>query len=380
LLLQLSLTNITPKGQTKVQNKHTDTHLTGGLLITEGCVVSPETPYEQAPGIYTPEQEAEWAKIVKSVHNKGCKISLQLWHLGRLSHESWATHPFLKSLGRPLGSVSSSPTAYKAYTRDIKGQKVAYTAPRELTAEEIRGRLVNDFRLAAEAAKRCNFDFVEIHAAHGYLFDQFFCDGVNKRTDEFGTQNLENRTRALAGVLRAVIDVLGSQRVGIRISPTYSDSWSYQGCDDSQPEKTYPEIVSWLDQWKLAYLLLSEPRWSGGRTNNNPVTDPTYSLQMRNTWARNLYSGVLIGSSSFTPATADAAIHEGIYDAIAFGRFFISNPDYVERARTNSPINVYDTRTFYTKDAKGYTDYPVLGTSSEYPVIKFEEIGVKAKL
>lgn len=352
----------------------------GGLLITEGCVVSPETPYEQAPGIFTAEQEAGWSRVVRNVHEKGCKISLQLWHLGRLSHQSFSSHPFLRSLERPLGSVSSSPTVYKGFTRDLNGEKAAYTAPRELTAEEIRGRLVNDFRLAAEAAKRSGFDFVEIHSAHGYLFDQFFCDGVNKRTDEFGTQTVENRTRALSLVLQAVIDVMGRDRVGIRISPTYSDGWSYQGCYDSQPEKTYPAVVRWLDQFKLAYLLLSEPRWNGGRTNTDPVTDPTYSIKLRNTWARKIYSGVIIGSSSFTPDTADTAIRDGIYDCIAFGRFFISNPDFVDRVLANAPINVYDTRTFYTKDANGYIDYPTLDKTGSYPLIKFEDIGARAKL
>lgn len=352
----------------------------GGLLITEGCVVSPETPYEQAPGIYTPEQEAAWCKVVEKVHAKGCKISLQLWHLGRLSHASFATHPFLKSLGRPLGPVSSSPTPYKAHTRDVNGNKALYTVPRELTKEELTGRLVNDFREATKAAIRCNFDFVEIHAAHGYLFDQFFCDGVNKRTDEFGTQTLENRTRALRLVLSAVIDEIGSDRVGIRISPTYSGSWSYQGCVDSEPESTYPAIVSWLDQFKLAYLLLSEPRWNGGRNNADPVADPTYSIAVRNGWARNIYSGVLIGSSSFTPATANAAIRDGIYDCIAFGRFFISNPDFVERIYHNAPLNVYDTKTFYSRGPHGYTDYPTFKKVGNFSTIRCEEIGTRAKL
>src|SRR3989338_3559927 len=237
----------------------------GGLLITEGCPISPETPYEYACGIYTAEQQAGWTKVVEEVHKKGCKISVQLWHLGRLSHESWGTHPFLASLGRPLGSVSSSAVAPKLYSRNPSGEKVPFTAPRALTAEELSGRIVDDYRKAAAAAASCGFDFLEINAAHGYLMEQFFCDGVNQRTDEYGTQCLENRTRLLSNVLRAVIDVVGRERVAIRISPTYSDTFAYQDCRDSNPEKTYRDIVRWLDQFQLGYLLLTEPRWNGGR-------------------------------------------------------------------------------------------------------------------
>lgn len=351
----------------------------GGLLITEACPISPETVYEHAPGIYTSEQESGWTQIVQAVQAKGGKISLQMWHVGRMSHESWSRHPFLTSLGRPTGPVSSSAVAVSGYARDPEGKKLPYTAPRALTEEETEVRVVEDYRLAAAAAKRCGFDFVEIHAAHGYLLDQFLCDGVNKRTDKFGTQTFENRVRLLGLVLRAVIGELGRERVGIRISPVYKDTFAYQGSTDSDPESLYPKVVGWLDQFKLAYLLLSEPRWNGGRDNTDPRRDTTYSLPIRHTWARQIYSGFLIGSSSFTPTSAEQAIADGHYDAIAFGRFFISNPDFVERVRVDAPLNIYDVTTFYSKGARGFVDYPDLaGTipnASQYPVIKASEIG-----
>lgn len=208
--------------------------------------------------------------MVDAVHAKGGKISVQLWHLGRMCHASMAENAFLKSLGRPLPSVSASATRAPGSTRGVSGDKLPFTPARPLEAEEIRGRLVQDFVQAARNAMSAGFDFVEIHAAHGYLFDQFFCDTTNLRTDEFGPQTIENRTRALGLVLNAVIkEVGGPQRVGIRISPTYKDSFVYQGCQDSNPEKTYRDVISYLDRFKLAYLLISEPRWNGGRANND---------------------------------------------------------------------------------------------------------------
>eukprot|EP00009_Paramoeba_aestuarina_P005797 CAMPEP_0201518388 /NCGR_PEP_ID=MMETSP0161_2-20130828/9249_1 /ASSEMBLY_ACC=CAM_ASM_000251 /TAXON_ID=180227 /ORGANISM="Neoparamoeba aestuarina, Strain SoJaBio B1-5/56/2" /LENGTH=408 /DNA_ID=CAMNT_0047916153 /DNA_START=45 /DNA_END=1271 /DNA_ORIENTATION=- len=356
----------------------------GGLLITEASPISPETPYETACGIFTPQQEAGWSKVCDAIHKKGAKISLQLWHLGRLSHKIWGTHPLLSSLGRPLGSVSSSEVETKGHARDWEGNIVQYTTPRALTEEELEKRLPNDYKLAAEAAKRAGFDFVEVHAAHGYLMDQFFCDSVNKRTDKFGAQNFENRTRLFRSVLKQVIDVMGEGRVGVRLSPTYKDSINYYSTTDSNSEKLYREIVEHLNNYPLAYLLLSEPRWNGGKKNTHPATDPTYALPLRNTWARDIYKGTLIGCSSFTPETAEKAIQEGHYDAVAFGRFFISNPNLKEKIEKKEKLTVFNTSTFYTRGDKGYIDYPgAEGESGEkwgnYEVISWEDIGKKKK-
>ena len=360
----------------------------GGLLITEGVAISPETPYQTAPGIFSDQQETNWRDIVSAVHEKGGKMSAQLWHTGRQCSFPWSKHPFLETSGRPLGPVSSSSVASKGHCRDMEGKKVNYKdfPPRTLETSEME-RVSNDYKEAAERAKRCNFDFVEIHSAHGYLLDQFLCDGVNKRTDEFGTHSLENRTRLLGMVLKKVIDVMGSsKRVGIRISPTYVDSFAYYGCRDSNSEKLYREVIGWLDQFNLGYLLLSEPRWTG--FPYNAKEDPSYSLPLRHAWAKEVYSGVIIGSSSFNPLTAEKALQDGIYDAIAFGRFFISNPDFVKRIQLGETLNDYDPSTFYTDGKEGYVDYPDLdGTipgAVERKQVKIEEIGKfpkkKAKL
>ena len=351
----------------------------GGLIVTEGAPICPETQYEYAAGIYTPEQEAGWKDVVAAVHAKRGLISCQLWHLGRMAHGSWAENDFLKSLGRPLPCVSSSATTAPGGSRGVDGKSKPHLPARALSKEEITVGLVRDFTLAAEAAKRCGFDFVEIHAAHGYLFNQFFCDSTNLRTDEFGPQSIENRTRALGLVLNAVIGVLGdSNRVAVRVSPIYKDSFTYQGCQDSNPEKTYRGVVSFLDQFKLGYLMITEPRWNGGRGNFDVKTDQTFKIPTRGVWVKDLYKGVVIGSSSFTPETAERAMRDGVYDAIAFGRFFISNPDLPKRLKEGLELNVYDTSTFYIRDPiKGYVDYPVNEKKGSFPQIAPRNIGAQ---
>jgi len=204
-------------------------------------------------------------------------------------------------------------------------------------------------------------DCIELHSAHGYLINQFLCDGTNKRTDRYGG-SIENRMRLLHEVLQALIEVYGSSRVGVRISPTYKDhGQTYYGVDDSQPEVLYKTVVASLDKYNLAYLLLSEPRWSGGKANWDPRSDTGFSQPLRNAWARSLYSHPIIEAGGFTPRSASEALKHNVCDAIAFGRWFISNPDLVERLKTGAPLNIYDRTTFYIRDpVKGYIDYPAL--------------------
>ena len=227
------------------------------MLITEATCISPETPYEYAPGIYTKEQEKEWKKVVDAVHKKGGFICMQLWHLGRAAHGSWSEHPFLKAQNRGLPNVSASAVAVpegKGVALEWPSMKhVKHTTPRELTKDEIVNRIANDYKLASEAAKRCGFDAVEVHAAHGYLLNQFLCDGVNKRTDEFGPQSIENRTRFLHLVLKSVMQVYPSDRVGVRISPTYTGGPTYYSCDDSNPEDLYPKVCESLNKFIMQW-------------------------------------------------------------------------------------------------------------------------------
>ena len=206
------------------------------------------------------------------------------------------------------------------------------------------------------------------------------CDGVNKRTDEYGG-SIQNRLRAMHEVVQAVIDVYGNDRVAIRLSPFYKDSQTYYGCTDSNPELLFQEAVKSLDKYKLAYLLLSEPRWTGGAANNDPRNDPGFIQPIRNGWAREIYSSKIIGAGGFTPKTAQEAIEKGVYDAVAFGRWFISNPDLPERLRKGAPLNVYDRKSFYLyEDVKGYVDYPFLDAKANpngaaYPLMDQKDIG-----
>jgi N-ethylmaleimide reductase len=192
------------------------------------------------------------------------------------------------------------------------------------------------------------------------------CDGVNKRTDEYGG-SIQNRMRALHEVVRAVIGVYGNDRVAVRVSPTYKDTRTYYDCGDSNPEVLYREVVKSLDQYKLAYLLLSEPRWSGGRVNDDPRSDPGFLQPIRNGWAKEVYSHKIIGAGGFTPSTAKTAIEQGVYDCVAFGRWFIANPDLPLRLKTNAALNVYNRKSFYLRDpVKGYIDYPFMDQANKY--------------
>jgi N-ethylmaleimide reductase len=187
----------------------------GGLLISEAVAISPEGyGYPHIPGIWTEHQVNEWKKVTAAVHEKECFISCQLWHVGRVAHPDYGKHPLLAASGRPLPSVSSSAVAIEGSTR-VTGndERVPHAVPRELPADEIP-RLVEDYKAAARNAMEAGFDLVEIHGAHGYLIDQFLCDGVNQRTDNYGG-SIENRCRLLFQVVEAVVSVVGASRTGV---------------------------------------------------------------------------------------------------------------------------------------------------------------------
>ena len=235
-----------------------------------------------------------------------------------------------------------------------QGVAVTYGGPREHAVPRALGlaelpRVVADYAAAARAAMHAGFDGVEVHAAHGYLLDQFLSDGVNTRTDGYGG-GAAQRCRLLLEVVQAVAAVCGAGRVGVRLSPTLPGSITYYGTTTSDHEQVYGHAVKALDALGLAYLLLTEPRWAGreGETIDTRLP-PLY---------RRLWRGVLIGSSGFTPASAAEAVAAGQYDAIAFGRWFISNPDLPLRIRRGLPLSRYDRSTFYGGGEEGYTDYP----------------------
>jgi N-ethylmaleimide reductase len=344
----------------------------GGLLISEAVAISPEGyGYPHVPGIWTDHQVNEWKNVTAAVHEKDCLISCQLWHVGRVAHPAYGNHPLLAASGRPLPSVSSSAVPIKGMTKPYgHDERVPHATPRELPAEEIP-RLLEDYKAAARNAMEAGFDLVEIHGAHGYLIDQFLCDGVNKRTDKYGG-SIENRCRLLFEVVEAVVSVVGASRTALRLSPTNP---AEQGDgDDSDPDALFSFAIAGLDKYNLAYLLLTEPRWFGGDIDKGWAM-PFFHPQK----FRSLYKSPMIGSGGFTPTNAHQALDNSLYDAVAFGRWFISNPDLPDRLRTGAPLNKYVRNTFYTYDEEGYTDYPTAdgseGVQGKYEQVEQDQIG-----
>ena len=310
----------------------------GALIVTEATPVSRQGyGYAGAPGIYSDAQIAGWRRVTDAVHAKGGLIFLQLWHVGRQSH------PDLQ----PGGAAPVAPSAIRAegYAHTSKGE-VAFTTPRALELSEIPA-IVEEFRAGAERALKAGFDGVEIHGANGYLPDQFLQDGSNKRTDEYGG-SIENRARFLLEVTAAAISVWGPQRVGVRISP----SGTYGSMHDSDPETTFGYVAERLSKLGIAYLHIIEPRIKG--TELVKEDHPPVATQ----YVRAKFKGTIIAAGGFTKEAAEAILNAGHADLVAFGRYFIANPDLPVRFRLNLALNRYDRATFYGGGELGYIDYP----------------------
>ena len=308
-----------------------------GLIISEASQVSQQgMGYPATPGIYSSEQIAGWRLVTDAVHQQGGLIFLQLWHVGRSSHSS-----FQPDRGLP---VAPSAIAIEGELPTYEGMK-PYETPRALELSEIPG-IVEQFRQGAKNALEAGFDGVEIHGANGYLLDQFLRDGANKRTDEYGG-SIENRARLHLEVTEAVVEVWGSDRVGIRLSP----SSTFNSMSDSNPEATFGYLVEQLNRFNLAYLHLLEPSESDLRHGGHAV--PT-------AYFRPIYQGNLMANWDYDQVKANAAIASGNADLISFGKAFIANPDLPERFKLNAPLNSPDPDTFYGGGEHGYTDYPTL--------------------
>ncbi len=305
-----------------------------GLIVTEATPISDMAHgYPALPGIYTDAQVAGWKKITDAVHAKGGKIVSQIWHVGRISHPS-----LLPNSALPVAPSAIKP-AGQAFT--YKGL-VDYVEPRALDASELPG-IVRDYEHATKCALAAGFDGVEIHSANGYLLDQFLRDGSNKRTDNYGG-SFENRARLLMEVTQAVVNVAGSDKVGIRLSPINP----FNDMHDSQPQALFNYVVSELNQFKLAYLHAIEGDVSGKAESFDFVA------------LRKLFKGSYMANLGYDKVRGNAAIASGHADVIAYGVPFLANPDLVERYRTNAALNEADENTFYGGDEKGYTDYPFL--------------------
>lgn len=306
-----------------------------GLIIAEATNISPTAKgYVLTPGIWSPEQVEGWKLTTKAVHDKGGRIFLQLWHTGRVSHRDI----------QPNGVLPVAPSAVKpegqAFT--FEGFKPLET-PRALETDEIAG-LVADYAHAAQCAKDAGFDGVEIHAANGYLLQQFLADKSNKRTDRYGG-SIENRTRIVVEVTEAVTKVWGGDRVGIRLSPltTFAD------IGDSNPEPVYLSLIEQLNPFGLAYIHVIEGDTGGTRT-----PEGGFDLQK----LRQAFNGLYIANNGYDLELALKARRENLADLICFGKPFIANPDLVERLRVGAPLAEGDQATFYGGDAGGYIDYP----------------------
>ncbi len=308
-----------------------------GLIISEATPISAMAHgYPALPGIYTDEQVAGWKKVTDAVHAEGGKIVLQLWHVGRISHPS-----LLPNGAQPVAPSAITPNG-KAFT--YQGL-VDYVQPRALDVSELPG-IVADYVHATKSALLAGFDGVEIHAANGYLLDQFLRDGTNKREDHYGG-NIENRTRLLLEVTKAVVTVAGADKVGIRISPVNP----FNDMKDSNPQALFNYVVDVLNQFNLAYLHVVEGGIHGGG-----IADP-FDFSALRKHCQSPY----IANLAYDKARGNAVIASGHADAVAYGVPFIANPDLVKRFSTNAALNEADSSTFYGGTEHGYTDYPFLG-------------------
>ena len=320
-------------GEGNVPTPHTATYYaqraSAGLLITEASQVSEQgVGYLGTPGIHTDAQTAGWRQVTDAVHAKGGRIFLQLWHVGRISH------PDLQ----PGGALPVAPSALRpegmAYTAS---GKQPFVTPRALTADEIPG-IVAQFALGARRALEAGFDGVEIHAANGYLIDQFLRDGSNQRTDAYGG-SAESRARFLVEIVEAVAAVWGADRVGVRLSPTSS----FNDMRDSDPVATFGVVARELDRFGLAYLHVIEPAGTEA---------PAVAA------IRESFRGPLMINGGYGLETGNAALASGLADLVSFGVPFLANPDLPERFAEGTPLNTPDPSTFYFGTEKGYIDYP----------------------
>ena len=326
----------------------------GGLLIAEATQISQQGQgYPQTPGIYTPDQVAGWQSVTEAVHKQGGVIFLQLWHVGRISHSS------LKDNGAlPVAPSAIQPTG-NAFTSSF--QRVPYETPHALELNEIK-QIVADYRKAAENAKLAGFDGIEVHAANGYLLEQFLEDKTNKRNDQYGG-SIENRARLLFEVLDAVAEVWTADRIGVRLSP-FTDLGDIA---DTDPEKLYTYVIKNLSARGLCYLHLIEPQSRSGLVEETNDAAPQSVAAL----FRPLFHGPLIASGGFTADSGEQALVTGVADLIALGRAFIANPDLPKRLELGAPLNVPDKTTFYGGAERGYTDYSSLAELS----VNIEELG-----
>ena len=321
-----------------------------GLIISEATAISPQGQgYADVPGLYGTEQLDGWKKVTKAVHAQGGKIVCQLWHVGRVSHH----------ILQPGNADPVAPSAIRAEAKTYvfnepgQGHFTPVSAPRALHRHEIP-QIVHDYAAAARnAVKSAGFDGVEIHGANGYLLDQFLKTGANQRTDDYGGK-IENRARLMLEVTRAVIDAVGHDRVGIRLSPVTPAN----GIDDAEPQPLFDYLIRQLAPLGLAYIHVIEGATGGPReVPGRPFDYAAMKAAYRQAGGR----GAWMVNNGYDPVLAEDAVASGRADLVAFGKAFISMPDLAARIRHGGPYQGLDKATMYGGGAQGYTDYPTLG-------------------
>lgn len=313
-----------------------------GLIISEATGISPEglgTPY--APGIWNDEQVEAWKPITEQVHKAGGRIICQLWHMGRLVHSDFIG-------GKPPISASATRFDYHAHT--YEGTK-PYDTARALPVDEIP-RVIGDYVRATENARRAGFDGVQIHAANGYLIDQFIRSSSNLRHDDYGGA-IENRIRLLGEITQALVGVWSHEHVSVRLSP----NGETQGVNDATPEATFTAAAALLDSIGIAFLELRDPPATGtfGASDVPPVSPHI----------RKVFKGPLVLNSDYVLDNASTAMEQGRADAISFGRTFLANPDLPARLAIDAPLTPDNPKRWYGQGAEGYTDYPTIEQQGE---------------
>jgi N-ethylmaleimide reductase len=309
-----------------------------GLIVTEATQISPMGKgYSNTPGIHSPEQVRGWSRIVESVHNSGGRIFLQLWHVGRISHSS-----LLPNNAQP---VAPSAVRANAHTHIATGA-AQVSEPVALTPRGIKETLA-DYRRAASNAKEAGFDGVEIHAANGYLIDQFLRTGTNQRTDEYGGV-APNRVRFLTEAVEQVLEVWDSKQVGVRISPTVD----FNDMRDDNPLETFSVTVARLNDFGLGYLHVVERAQDSNGSGEEALA---LSAHLRTLW-----KGLYVVNGGYDGLKGEEALRTGHADAVAYGRAFLANPDLPRRLQLGAALNEPDPTTFYGGGTAGYTSYPAL--------------------
>lgn len=323
-----------------------------GLIITEATAISQQGQgYADVPGIWSNEQVAAWKQVTDAVHAEGGKIVMQLWHVGRVSHTSL----------QPGGAAPVAPSAITAKTKTVllvngQAQFVDTSTPRALDAAELPG-IVQDYRRAAANAIAARFDGVEVHAANGYLIDQFLRSGSNQRGDAYGG-SIENRARFLLDVMSAVVAEIGGDRTGIRLSPVTPAN----DASDDHPQPLFEHVVRLLGPMGLAYVHVIEGSTGGPRDHQQGAQAFDYAA-LRQAYTAATGQGAWMLNNGYDLPLAEQALAQGA-DLVAFGRPFIANPDLGARLKQGGPFNTPDRKTFYGGDDTGYTDYPFLQQGS----------------